>query len=55
LALKISLAKRHTSHAQDIVGSSGVEKEVVQRKREEEGLGREDEVSRTNHGVYHIA
>ena len=39
-ALVVALAKRHPPRAQDVVGGDGVEMEVGQREREEEGLRR---------------
>ena len=41
LALVIALSERHTPHAQDVVCGDGVEIEVGQRKRKDEGLRRE--------------
>jgi hypothetical protein len=40
LALVIALSERHTPRAQDVVCSDGVEIEVGQRKRKDEGLRR---------------
>jgi hypothetical protein len=40
-ALVIALSERHTPRAQDVVCGDGVEIEVGQRKRKDEGLRRE--------------
>ena len=50
-ALVVALAKRHAPRAQDVVGGDGVEMEVWQREREEEGLRREGESARTDEEV----
>ena len=46
-ALVIALAERHAPPAQDVVSGDGVEMEVGQRKREDEGLRREGEPPRS--------
>jgi hypothetical protein len=40
-ALVVALSERHTPRAQDVVRGDGVEVEVGQRKRENQGLRRE--------------
>jgi hypothetical protein len=41
LALEIAFSERHTPRAQDVVCGDGVEIEVGQRERKDEGLRRE--------------
>src|SRR3546814_14073973 len=47
-ALIVALAKRNAARAQDVVGGDGVEMEVWQREREDEGLRREGEPQRAD-------
>src|SRR5882724_10140571 len=54
-ALVVALAERHAPRAQDVVGGDGVEMEVGQRKRENEGLRREGEPPRADLKVQVLA
>ena len=54
-ALVIALAERHAARAQDVVCGDGVEMEVGQREREDEGLRREGEPPRADLKVQVLA